>query len=73
MCTEPWQSFYSQGGVKFPTGGKFARFVLANKPASACRFDRVKQIWCDSRADGYSPDGREYPLQGQPLLPIDMT
>jgi len=44
-----------------------------NKPASACRLGRVKQIWCNSRADGYSPDGREYLVQEQLLLPVDMA
>lgn len=60
----------SRGGVKVPTGGKGA----SPKPASArghrpsplspsavrsASWSRGQQIWCDSRADGDSPDKRE--------------
>ena len=46
-----WWNF--QGRVQFPTGGKHLvwareRFLVEGQ-----------QIWCDSRADGYSPDERK--------------
>jgi hypothetical protein len=29
-----------------------------------------QQIWCDSRADGYSPDGREHDQGGAPMTGV---
>lgn len=47
----------SQGGAKFPTGGKWSN------PSARERLlvyaERVKQIRCKPEADGHSPDGRE--------------
>ena len=52
----------SQGGVKVPTGGILLKCILDVKQYSARERLAVcegQQIWCESRADGYSPDGRE--------------
>ena len=43
-----------QGGVQVPTGGK-----PQGKPTSL-----KGQIWCESKADGYSPDERRYTTGG---------
>ncbi len=40
----------SRGGVKFSTGGDFVKI--------SPRAQKVL-IWCDSKTDGDSPDGRE--------------
>jgi len=46
----------SQGGVEFPTGGRW----ILHKPASAFLIIRKgQQIRSKSWADGYSPDDRE--------------
>jgi hypothetical protein len=50
----------SQGGAKFPTGGKGPRFQKRFKPASAFLFEpgnpglekKGQQIRCNSEADG---------------------
>jgi len=47
----------SQGGVKFPTGGKQLELQARERlDGSAIQ---GQQIWCKSRADGHSPDERE--------------
>ncbi|GAB7081050.1 hypothetical protein JCM14635_27230 [Megalodesulfovibrio paquesii] len=56
---------YSQGGVQFPTGGipGAATGAAPESPrapwtVSPWEGPRVKQIWCNARADGNSPDER---------------
>jgi hypothetical protein len=46
---------YLQGGAKLPTGGIF---TIVKEPASAFSLEKGQQIWCKSKADGYSPDER---------------
>lgn len=53
----PCRMACSQGGVKFPTGGKGGSSPSPRAPSSARK--RGQQIRCDSEADGHSPDERE--------------
>lgn len=49
----------SQGGVQFPTGGNGVTKRLARERLPARHFHmrwQGQQTWCDSRADGHSPD-----------------
>ena len=53
----------SQGGAKFPTGG-ICWLKSQQEPASACgavprKGLQGQQIWCETRADGHSPDERD--------------
>lgn len=47
----------SQGGVQFPTGGNGVNSSARERSTSV--IGRGQQIWCNSRADGDSPDKRE--------------
>jgi hypothetical protein len=52
--------FRSRGGVQFPTGGK--ELFLSPRAPLRLSFRAIfqgQQIWCESRADGDSPDDRE--------------
>jgi hypothetical protein len=55
LQTSGLPSACSQGGVEFPTGGKGFAPQARERPRNA----GGQQIWCNSRADGQSPDGRE--------------
>lgn len=48
---------YSQGGVEVPTGGKFQQGIEKARERLVS-LDQGQQIWCNSKADGYSPDER---------------
>tara|TARA_B100001059_G_scaffold230890_1_gene265818 strand:+ start:970 stop:1320 length:351 start_codon:yes stop_codon:yes gene_type:complete len=47
----------SRGGVQFPTGGNGVNSSARERSTRV--IGRGQQIWCNSRADGDSPDKRE--------------